>query len=395
MRAKISKPKCKNSWRSSRGAWAHSSASAATSMMKSNLLMLLLAADIAVGPPVKTYAAETATEDAEAAWKTVQKALRPPTPPAEWQTNRPSAEEIEKFQQRQGRLAAEAADRAKDFYTRFPNHPRAAEARKKEYEMAGIAARLGSTDIEPRLAALEAERAKDPGLNEDERFELRARSMQRAAMKKQSEGMTAVSAEMEKGARALQKEFPKRPEVYGMLLQVASNSEGDQARKIAHEIVDNAAAPDDVKDAAKGLLKKLDALGKALAIKFTAVDGREVDLNKLQGKVVLVDFWATWCPPCVAEVPNVRAAYERLHPKGFEIVGVSFDQEKEALEKFVAKEKMTWPQYFDGQGWQNQFGREFGITGIPAMWLVDKKGVLRDMNGREELAEKVEKLLAE
>ena len=120
--------------------------------MKSNLLMLLLAAGIAVGPPVKTYAAETATEDAEAAWKTVQKALRPPTPPAEWQTNRPSAEEIEKFQQRQGRLAAEAADRAKDFYTRFPNHPKAAEARKKEYEMAGIAARLGSTDIEPRLA---------------------------------------------------------------------------------------------------------------------------------------------------------------------------------------------------------------------------------------------------
>ncbi len=364
-------------------------------MMKSNLLMLLLAADIAVGTPVKTHAAETATADAEAAWKTLQKALRPPTPPAEWQTNRPSAEEIEKFQQRQGRLAAEAADRAKDFYTRFPNHAKAAEARKKEYEMAGIAARLGSTDIEPRLAALEAERAKDPGLNEDERFELRARSVQRAAMKKQSEGIAAVSAEMEKGARALQKEFPKRPEVYGMLLQIASNSEGDRARKIAHEIVDNAAAPDDVKDAAKGLLKKLDALGKPVALKYTALDGREVDLAKLNGKVVLVDFWATWCAPCVAEVPNVKAAYEKLHPMGFEIVGISFDQEKEALEKFVAQKGMPWPQYFDGKGWENKFGREFGITGIPAMWLIDKKGVLRDMNGREELVEKVEKLLNE
>src|SRR5439155_9426010 len=214
--------------------------------MKSKLWLFLWTAALIAGAAAKSRSAEANTKDADAAWKAVQKALRPPTPPAEWQTNRPSAEEIEKFQQRQGRLAAEAADRAKDFYTRFPNHPKAAEARKKEYEMAGIAARLGSTDIEPRLAALEAERAKDPGLNEDERFELRARSVQRAAMKKQSEGIAAVSAEMEKGARSLLKEFPERPEVYGMLLQVASNSECDQSRKMAHEIVDDAAAPDDV-----------------------------------------------------------------------------------------------------------------------------------------------------
>jgi hypothetical protein len=65
------------------------------------------------------------------------------------------------------------------------------------------------------------------------------------------------------------------------------------------------------------------------------------------------------------------------------------------LEKFVAKQKMTWPQYFDGKMWQNKFGQEYGINSIPAMWLVDKKGKLRDMNARPGLAEKVEKLLAE
>jgi thiol-disulfide isomerase/thioredoxin len=134
---------------------------------------------------------------------------------------------------------------------------------------------------------------------------------------------------------------------------------------------------------------------KPLEMKFTAVDGREVDVSKLQGKVVLIDFWATWCGPCVAELPNVIKAYKELHPKGFEIVGISLDSDKAELQAFVKDKGMEWPQYFDGKGWQNEISTKYGINSIPAMWLLNKKGMVVSTNARGGLEEQVAKLLAE
>jgi thiol-disulfide isomerase/thioredoxin len=132
-----------------------------------------------------------------------------------------------------------------------------------------------------------------------------------------------------------------------------------------------------------------------LDLKFTALDGAEVDLAKMRGKVVLIDFWSSGCGMCVDDVPNLVQAYKKLNPKGFEIIGISIDRDKSSLEAFIKENGMAWPQFFDGKGWENEIASRFGILFIPAMWLVDKKGMLVETRAREDLEGKVEKLLAE
>lgn len=336
-------------------------------------------------------AAETKADPADEAWKEVEKAVRPPNFPPEWQKERPSREEYAKFIVPHA-LAASA--KAQEFLTKYPKHAKAEEAKRHQSSMLEMAANLGSKDAEKMLAKIESDRLSDKNLSEDERFQIRAKAVQRAAMAKQSEGMAAVFSEYETGARKLVADFPKRSEPYAMLLEVAANLEGDKALAVVKDILASN-ADDEIKDQAKAIAKKQDIIGKPLPIQFKAIDGREVKVDNMKGKVVLVDFWATWCGPCVAELPNVLAAYSKLNPKGFEIVGISFDQKKEDLTEFVKEHKMPWAQYFDGKGWKNTIGVEYGINSIPAMWLVDKKGNVRDLNARENLAEKVEKLLAE
>ena len=130
-------------------------------------------------------------------------------------------------------------------------------------------------------------------------------------------------------------------------------------------------------------------------LKFKAIDGREVDLEQLRGKVVLLDFWATWCPPCMEELPHVRDAYERFHKEGFEVVGISFDSERAQLDEVVKHEGIQWPQYFDGQGREAAPGKTFGILHWPSMWLLDRNGVIRYISAGQRLDRKIVALLRE
>ncbi|MEM6279418.1 MAG: TlpA disulfide reductase family protein [Verrucomicrobiota bacterium] len=123
-------------------------------------------------------------------------------------------------------------------------------------------------------------------------------------------------------------------------------------------------------------------VGDSMDIQFTSTAGDEIDLTAMKDKVILVDFWATWCGPCVAEMPHVISTYEKYKEAGFEVIGISLDSDKAALDQFVADNAMGWPQYFDGKGWDNDLAKEFGITGIPATFLIGKDGKIVASNLR-------------
>lgn len=149
-----------------------------------------------------------------------------------------------------------------------------------------------------------------------------------------------------------------------------------------------------VKAAQKRINDKRGTMVGYTATNFAQADpnGKMVQLTDFRGKYVLVDFWASWCRPCRMENPNVVAAYNKFKSKGFTVLGVSMDSNREAWLAAIQQDALNWTQLSDLKGWGNEVGKLYGVAGIPANYLIDKEGkiIAKDLRGaalEEKLAE--------
>ncbi len=197
------------------------------------------------------------------------------------------------------------------------------------------------------------------------------------------------------GTRRLLAEQPKDPRGYQALLTMAQMADPAEGLALARELAALKSPPPGLHEQAVALIRQFEKIGKPLKLKCWVATGETFDMEKLRGKVVVIDFWAVWCKPCIAEMPSLAELYGRKKDQGMEVLGYSLDNNAAAPKEFISLNKLPWPVSCDGNGFSYGFAAECGVTAIPTLWLIDKQGVLRDVNGRIRLEEKVERLLAE
>ncbi|MBN2580653.1 MAG: TlpA family protein disulfide reductase [Pirellulales bacterium] len=168
-------------------------------------------------------------------------------------------------------------------------------------------------------------------------------------------------------------------ETYRKLGELFSKSPDKEARDFAKKM--------------EGVVRRITLLGKEIELQGNLLDGQPLDMAKYKNKVVLIDFWATWCGPCVGEIPNLKKNYDRYHDRGFEIISLSLDKKKADVEQFVEQRKIPWANVYGTDG-PSPSVEYYGVMLIPTMILVDRDGKVVSIAARgQELDRLLKKYL--
>jgi peroxiredoxin len=233
-----------------------------------------------------------------------------------------------------------------------------------------VAWKTPEADLAPELEELDAIYAQHKGENpEDSANVLRLKATVYWSIADNSEKGIAV-------IRQIKKDYPDTTVGRDADRIISEIQQHEETRKIRRTLTNGAKFPD---------FSEKDLLGNPLSV------------SQYEDKVVLVEFWATWCVPCVGELPNILKAYNKHHSNGFEVIGISldYDQDEQKLKSFLKAKELPWAQYFDGKGFQNKLAAKYGIDSIPATFLLDRQGkiIAQDLHG-EALEEALTKALA-
>jgi thiol-disulfide isomerase/thioredoxin len=233
-----------------------------------------------------------------------------------------------------------------------------------------------------KLEAIVSGSAADEPLQAFAAFRL-ASARYAAAMQAPGADVGKVQAAWLEELAAFVTDHPTAPDAAEALLQMGIADEFDGKEKNAlsrYEAIVKEFPESGSAKKARGAARRLQSVGKTLALSGTAVDGSSVSLESLKGVPVLVHYWATWCEPCKVDIAQIKELYTKYGPKKFAVVGIALDTDKAQLAKYLGQKPIPWPQLHEAGGLDGRLAEELGVLTLPTMFLLDAEGKVVDRN---------------